>query len=234
MGAGPESDRIMASLIAAIVAEHTDAWIDLAPGDPQARVDTDLALVESVIADPGACRLRIWTNARCVVVGCGQARMPGFADLAAKSRATIWPVVARASGGTAVVHRPGVLNISLVRARLGHAIEADYANLVRLIASAAATLGVAVGHGSVPGASCDGRWNLVVGGRKLAGTAAATRTRGGVVGSLVHASLTLNGDVVDVSVAEKVNAALGRSARVSCHAHTGLLDVLPPTSELFA
>lgn len=78
-------------------------------GDPAANLALEEALVR---ACPPAPVLRLWRNPPCVVIGRAQ-RAGREADLAACAAAGV-PVLRRASGGGAVYHDLGNLNISLV------------------------------------------------------------------------------------------------------------------------
>jgi lipoate-protein ligase A len=125
--------------------------------------------------------LRIWENPRALVVTARESRLPAFDSACRALAADGWPVVLRDSGGTAVPHGPGILEVSLALPldRLPpHALEAIYGALCEPVRIALAELGVETAYGEVEGSFCDGRFNLVAGGRKIAGT--SQRWRGGL------------------------------------------------------
>lgn len=112
------------------------------------------------------------------------------------------PVAVRLSGGGVVPQTAGVINLHLAypiaaRYPLEHA-ESQYLGLCELIASTLATYGLCATHQTVQGSFCDGRFNLAVDGKKIAGTAqywrrnktAATPT----FSLLSHAVILVNAD----------------------------------------
>lgn len=171
------------------------------PASPEAAVARDAELLEGVRAGEPACA-RIWENARCLVAARSDRRLPRFDAAAATLADEGWPVVMRESGGTAVPHGPGILSLSLVfrpPAAEWFTIEAGYRALCLPLERALTALGIATQRGFVPGAFCDGRFDLAVGGRKIAGT--AQRWRAGAGGPapergavLAHALLLVDAD----------------------------------------
>jgi len=115
-----------------------------------------------------------------------------------------WPVAAarhgallRVSGGGTVPQGPGLWNLSLlwpVPSATPTDTEALYAALCAQLAEALARLGLQAVPQAVPGAFCDGRWNLAVGGRKLVGTAQAWRRVAGVPLVLAQAMIVVCAD----------------------------------------
>lgn len=112
-------------------------------------------------------------------------------------------MVVRSSGGTAVPHMAGMLNLSIAFPRAtapNLSIEEVYMALCAPIQLALRTLGIQTELGEVPGSFCDGRFNVVSSARKLAGTAQTWRqglagvpsSRGHV---LAHATLHVNPDI---------------------------------------
>jgi lipoate-protein ligase A len=186
-------------VVAALVAAAPDATVEPPGPCPQSNVDRDLALLDAVLADPGRFRqVRIWTNTPCVVISKRLAAQGSTAGVAARLRMSGVALAVRASGGTAVVHRPGVLNISLAQIdRPGASMADAYGQLTALLGRALRELGLVTEVGPAHGAYCDGAHNLLWQGRKLAGTAAVIRRRNGRSGRLVHGSLVIWGDVRD-------------------------------------
>jgi lipoate-protein ligase A len=102
------------------VLDHDAVAADAAAG---------LALEEALVrACPPAPLLRIWQNPPCVVVGRAQ-RAEREADLAACAEAGI-PVLRRASGGGAVYHDLGNLNITLAVPGWAPGLAAGLASLL--------------------------------------------------------------------------------------------------------
>jgi octanoyl-[GcvH]:protein N-octanoyltransferase len=170
-------------------------------GSPAASVARDAELLEAVRrgAPPVA---RVWENARCLVAARSDARLPRFAEAAEAMARAGWPVCVRESGGTTIPQGPGILSLTLVfRPPPGapFTIEAGYDAVCRPIERALAALGLASARGAVGAAFCDGRFDLSIGGRKIAGTAQRWRAvpggpnpeRGAV---LLHAVLLADPD----------------------------------------
>ena len=147
--------------------------------DPVSNLGLEEALVRS---EPPSPVLRVWQNSPCVVVGRGQ-RMEREVDLAACARDGV-PVLRRASGGGAVYHDLGNLNVTVVVPgyRTGLA-----AHLVQLIAE------VIRQYGLEPSIGVRG---IHVGSTKVSGLASqVTRT-----GTLAHATVLVTTPAVRVGV----------------------------------
>ncbi|EOQ81598.1 hypothetical protein K652_06408 [Pseudomonas aeruginosa VRFPA02] len=103
-------------------------------------------------------------------------RLEGFAPASAAVAERGWPVLLRDTGGEPVPQSPGVLNIALSYA-LGPGdneqtrIETAYLRLCQPICDWLRERGLDAGVGAVAGSFCDGRYNVTLDGRKLAGTA---------------------------------------------------------------
>lgn len=204
--------------------------VDMAqPEEAQAGIDSDIPHL--VPAGHDARWIRVWRNRPCLVVSRPLFRLPDFAQAAKASAAAGWPVAVRRSGGTTVVHRPGILNISLIHLQaqpmLGRTMRQDYLGLLDIIANALRPLGLVVGHGIVPGAHCDGDYNLCWRSRKLAGTAGLVTRLNGSNLRLFHASLAVSGDVAgDLTAISRFEAALGLKMQYCLDAHTTVEQAL--------
>ncbi|MFQ5773354.1 MAG: biotin/lipoate A/B protein ligase family protein [Kiloniellaceae bacterium] len=173
-------------------------------GRPEARVARDADLGRKAARGIGPPTVRVWDNGRALVVGRGETGLPRFGAAVAALAEEGWPVVVRDTGGTAVPQGPGIVNLSLVMPRHEEhrvSLEAVYHALCAPLGRALHGMGVAVAFGEVPGSFCDGRYNLVARGRKIAGTAQAWRIDGGPGRRgrgyvLAHASLLVDCDLV--------------------------------------
>ena len=142
-------------------------------------------------------RAHLWQAPQCLIVTRKDTRLPHFAAACHQLAAEGWPVHVRDSGGTAVPHGPGILNLSLLLPRTA----ADLAHYYRLLGAPLLALlgeyGLAGSYDFVPGSFCDGQYNLVIEGRKITGTAqrwlAPGQDHGGAV--LAQAMLLVDGDV---------------------------------------
>jgi lipoate-protein ligase A len=141
---------------------------DAAGSDAAANLAMEEALVR---AGPPRPLLRVWQNSECVVVGRGQ-RVEREVNLAACARGGV-PVLRRASGGGAVYHDLGNLNISMAVPGYAPGLAGE---LARLVAATIERLGLAP-------SICER--GVLVGREKVSGSAAqVTRS-----GSLAHATL---------------------------------------------
>lgn len=197
------------------------AMLDLADGEPQGRIDGDETLLEAMLAGELPPRVqRIWTNRPCIVATRAQSRMPAFA----RATRTGLPVAVRLSGGGAVVHHAGTLQVSLFEATEAPALEAGYHRLLDLLADALAPLGVRTAPAAIAGAYCDGRFNLCAADGKIGGTAAFIRTRRGRSAAMFHACVTISGDVSDdVARVSRFERALGQPGLYRAASHSSVL-----------
>jgi lipoate-protein ligase A len=182
---------------------------DRTPLAVAAAVERDFGWASEVGRGRRAPTYRIWENGRALVITPREARLPAAEAAAGAARAEGWPVVSRDSGGTAVPHGPGIVQASLLLGQDGlaaHALDAVYEALCAPVRRALATLGIAVEYGEVPGSFCDGRFNLVAHGRKIAGT--SQRWRGGLAPThrpgasvVAHMVLFVEADMAEATAA---------------------------------
>lgn len=195
--------------------------------DVQMLVDGDLALLARVMGrGQQGQQWRCWQNRHCLVVPRSWSRLAGFQ--AAVLDCPL-PVALRASGGSAVIHGPHMLNISLawqVGDGDGIGIREGYQQLAAPMVGALAGLGVAADLAPVPGAHCDGAFNLVHDGRKLAGTAGLIRPAGPMRGLLMHANMALAPMDGDLDIITGFERHLGRPADYRADAHVSLSGAL--------
>ncbi len=128
----------------------------LVPDAPSFDPAVNLALEEALVrAIPLVPLLRIWQNEACVVIGRGQ-RVEREANIVACAAAGV-PVLRRASGGGAVYHDLGNLNVTMAVPGWAPGLTGDIAALVagavrRLgLAAAATERGVFVGAAKLSG-----------------------------------------------------------------------------------
>jgi octanoyl-[GcvH]:protein N-octanoyltransferase len=126
------------------------------------------------------------------------AALPGFAEAATRSAAQGWPVIVRATGGAPVPQFPGMLNVALayhLPAERPWSLDDGYRHLAHVLTGALARLDLSAKIGEIADAFCPGRYDLSLGGRKIAGL--AQRRRRAVDGGqaiLAHACLLVEGD----------------------------------------
>lgn len=204
----------------------------LAPNAPivrgrgEAAITEDERRLDALLGEGRATEhVRLWTNSPCLVTTRRFACMESFAEAAAASGARGWPVFVRASGGTTVVHRPGILNFSVHDVGPADAIDitSRFERFTRRLIAGFASVGVAAETGSIAGSYCDGRFNIVSGGQKIAGTACLVRKRGGWLGVLAHAAISIDGDPhADLAAITEFERTLGLDIPYVPASHTTL------------
>ncbi|ATW05003.1 hypothetical protein [Sphingorhabdus sp. YGSMI21] len=208
----------------------------ISPGTPietcsgQRAIDDEDALIDRVATQPsGSSCLRIWENRNCLVTTRPVARRAGFAEAADASARSGWPVHVRSSGGSTVIHRPGILNITLAVAAGNQPVqpEASYQGLIRLLQDALGKLYIDATVGPVEGSYCDGSYNLCLNGRKIAGTASRIVRRQGQTAYICHASIAVYGSPErDIALIRKFERELGLRHRYAIDSHTTLVNMM--------
>ena len=123
----------------------------------------------------------LWQTENCIVVPRSHLNYEGFAAAAAASSARGWPVHLRDTGGGAVVQGSGVVNLAMtfyVGSEVRDRIGSSYRLLCQPVMAMLRRRGIEGGWSAIAGTMCDGAYNIVVGGRKLAGTAQRWRGLG--------------------------------------------------------
>lgn len=127
------------------------------------------------------------------------ASLPGFDAAAEAAAARGWPVHVRATGGAPVPQFPGMLNLALayrLEPDRSWSLDDGYRHLAGVLTTALADLGLAAEVGEIADAFCPGRYDLSLGGRKIAGLAQRRRrTADAGQGILAHACLLVDGDL---------------------------------------
>lgn len=170
-------------------------------------VALDDAIGEYVGAGRAPATVRTWVNNRAVVVPRWRLRGIGR-QVVVDRHGERWQFCGRGSGGGAVAHGPGVLNVSLILP-VAHApswpIDRAFQFWVAIVSGALqATYGVDARATAVNEAFCVGRYDLAVSGRKLAGTAQFRRNSAVVVHGTVLASVDCVAYCDLVSAAEQL------------------------------
>lgn len=172
---------------------------------------------------------------RALVMPRRHERLAGFPDARDRLVERGWPIRFRSTGGTPVPQSPAVVNLALaVRCRVGSSaahLEWGYHRLGDPWCDWLASLGVADADlGPVPGAYCDGRFNVRVQGRKLVGTAQRWRRVRGCrdMALLVHGAMQV-GDTPEalVEVVNAFQAAIDDPQRFQGASHVALHQVVP-------
>jgi lipoate-protein ligase A len=134
------------------------------------------------------------------------------------------PVWLRRSGGGVAPQGPGILNLSLawpVAGAPGAQFDRVYAQLCGVLTRALSALHIDAQPRPVARAFCDGRFNLAVGARKIAGAAHVWRGAGERHAVLAHAPLLVDADTAALTaLANDFEAALQSERRYDANAIT--------------
>ena len=123
----------------------------------------------------------LWQTDPCIVVPRSHESRSDFEAAVAASAGRGWRVHTRDTGGGAVVQGAGVVNLSMVfsiGAALRERIGTGYRVLCEPLMAMLRGRGMEGSYRAVSGTMCDGAYNVVVGARKLAGTAQRWRSHG--------------------------------------------------------
>jgi len=182
-----------------------------------ARFDADFDQTLLHEAAAGVPVAAVWQAQQSLVVPRTYRKFPLFEAACQASAARGWPVVVRQSGGGLVPQGGGIVNFSFAQALQGAALaqtDAVYTQLCNLLAQALRTFGIESRAASVPGAFCDGRYNLAVetatGLRKIAGTAQVWRRMAPAAGAapvqVVLAHAVILADIDAAQLTQHLNA----------------------------
>ena len=140
---------------------------------PEQGLKEEMELLDLVASNQLQCGYKIWCCEQSIVVPKSFTRKPGFDRAVLEMHKRGWPVVIRHTGGDLVPQSPGLLNVSLVFKQKKHkgSIKYTYEALCSPLISALKNLGIDASCSAIPGSFCDGDYNLVVNGQKIAGTA---------------------------------------------------------------
>ncbi len=194
----------------------------------EAGLDAERQLLDEVHAATRECALLLWRPLDAALVMPRRLnRLAGFDRAQAACAAQGWPVALRDSGGEPVPQSPAVLNIALAYALPladdeQQRIETAYRRLCEPLCAWLREHGLEPGLGEVAGAFCDGRYNVTLQRRKLAGTAQRWRRRAsdGRHVTLAHAALLVENQrqpMVDVVNRFYRGCTLAPRCRVASH-----------------
>jgi len=210
------------------LADALAPGVGVEPGAGEAAIAEDLVQLDRQLAREQVGRaIRLWTNRQCLVTTRRFSRMENFTLAASASAARGWPVHVRASGGTTVAHRPGMLNVSRYETGLAGSIDIahHFEEFSLWLARTLRSIGVPAATGAIDGSHCNGRFNIVVQGRKVAGTACLLRQRHGWAGILAHATIWLDGEIdTDIAAICDFERTLGLVADYRGEAHMSISD----------
>lgn len=183
------------------IREATAADVPLLPF-PRAQ-ELERALLNRIVQRGFGCDWSVWRTYRSLIAPSLAANAAGFSAAAREMTARGWPVYIRDTGGDITPQSPGVVNVSsafVFPQTSEMSIRATYEQFCAPLLAFFDTLGFKSYLSSVEGSFCDGAFNIVVDGRKLAGTAQRWRLvrlpdgRPGVA-VLAHAAILADADI---------------------------------------
>ena len=202
---------------------------------PDTPIVGDVELQWLAAALDGEARAVIWAGVPAFVAPISYRRHASLDEVGRTFAARGWPLRLRRSGGGLVPQGPGVLNLTLAYpcdGAPGLMADAVYRHLCELLARALSTLGIEASPRTVEGSFCDGRYNLAVGDRKIAGTAQYWRRAGDRHAVLAHALLLVDADIERLTeVANQFESTLQSERRYRADALTTVAREQPCTDD---
>jgi len=199
-----------------------------------------MELLDDVATGSKRVALSLWSTHRCLVAPKSITRAPYFDEARAAMAAQGWPVFLRGTAGGLTPQGPGVINISAIYPMPSdqpNRIQEAYGRLCDPILAVLRRIGVSAYCAPVPGSFCDGDHNIVVAGRKLAGTAQRWRRMKASNGTkrsfavLAHASILCENDLsAMVSAVNAFHSASRVAVRVQRNRHTTLSELIHATT----
>lgn len=177
-------------------------WHDKLIRQGQMQIDIDHKLLELHYSGKIPACIRLWQNELCLVLSKRDTKVEDFDNISNKFKDESLPIFTRTSGGTVVPHGPGILNISLIFSvgRNKKSLDWSYNMLCNFVIGVLGKMGLSAGTSSVTNSFCDGKYNLVVDGQKIGGTAQRIkRDQTGKKYFLSHMSLLVDVDINTVS-----------------------------------
>ena len=131
----------------------------------------ETALLDAVSIDPTRAIVGMWQAPQSLVAPHGFVRKRGIEMACAASAQRGWPVSFRCTGGDVTPQGAGIANATLSYALAPGAPPDISQTFDTLCAPVFELFGAKTGYGYVPGAFCDGAYNITLSGLKFAGTA---------------------------------------------------------------
>ena len=185
-------------------------------------------------ADEPVSDILFWESHKALAISGRDARLPQAEEAINAVSNSGWPVLTRKSGGSAFPVTSGVLNISILRnypASVVHDADAKYISLTNWLMKALKPLSLSVSVGSTKNAVCDGRYNLMIDGKKFVGTSQQWHRRSdGSSRHLMHCAILVSADtkaLVDVVNQFYSIADLNQRSMVLPHVHSNLCEYEP-------
>lgn len=173
--------------------------------------------------------LLLWRAPQALLVCRGDIRLPNFSGAVKHLHAEGWPVLLRHSGGSACPIAEGTLQVAIAQATMpGFTMERGYGELAGLIRDTLRTCGLAAKTGAVPDVFCPGRYDIAIGGRKIAGLSQHWRSCGGMMTATTAATLIVAQNTAPlVRIVNLFYEIAGGTSRCTNAAVSAVRDHLP-------
>ncbi len=172
----------------------------------------------------------LWSSGTpSLVLPAALMRIPQVQDVAVQAERAGIPVVTRRSGGGIVPQGSGTLNLAMVLpAPPGFQLEDGYRLICNALTEALTRFDIRSTTGAREHAFCDGMWNVLVEGRKLAGTAQRWRSAGSGPIVLAHAAILVSRpDPEHWAMMDQLHrAAFPGNAELRPEAHVALTELM--------
>lgn len=200
----------------------------------EAGLKAEQDLLASVCAGDADYGLLFWRpDDHALVIPRRLSRLGGFTEASETLADLGWPVLLRESGGEPVPQSPATVNVALVYVQPASDVDRDriekaYMRLCQPMLDGLTELGGSASLGEVQGAFCDGRFNVNLDGRKMAGTAQRWRqSQGGkrpVV--LAHGAMLLDNERAQmVNAVNRFNQMCDLEQRCRADSHIALHEL---------
>lgn len=199
-------------------------------------IQSESAMLDAVATGKERFQFLLWQCAEpCLVVPRKMSNLPGFAEASLGALKRGYPVSVRETGGGAVIQSSGTVNVSItftMPMKIDDRIREAYKFLCEPIMQILRQRGTDPTYGAVEGAMCDGAYNIVVNGRKLAGTAQRWRQAkmtGESYAVLGHLVLSVDADhSAACRVVNEFHASVGVTTHVKAESHINWTEFASP------
>lgn len=201
---------------------------------PESALRLELDLLDAVAEGRAPATFALWSTRESLIVPRPMSKLQSFAMASSELAERGWPVFVRETGGDLFPQSPGILNLTLcfpLNGALERSIDRCYSRLCEPIVEALRSIGITASYGPVRESLCDGAYNIVVGGRKIAGTAQRWRrsrnVESGKFAALAHAGIFCDVDFAELcKVSNTFSAACGLERRVVDRQHVSIATAI--------
>ena len=205
---------------------------------PDAALGHEMGMLNRVAAGESPFLWALWATERALVLPWRARHHPNMVRATVSLAQLGWRCYFRHTGGGAVPQGQGIINLSLAFRLPEGGVEGagsiawSYNALCGMLREGLAACGVNASVGEVEGAVCNGRYNIVIDGKKFAGTAQRRRrAQGGGEAVLVHATLWCDNAIAhSVQAVNVYNQAMAIPERAEIDSHTNLSLAVGPTN----